>query len=109
MTATYHRADSENGDHIDDPAEEALFVLTGDLNTTGNTFVVIQPGEDDPSWSASAAVADDGGHEVVRRDTRRHGHEVMTSHDRGEIAQDPTIWMAARTCPGRPASTSTYF
>lgn len=53
--------------------------------------------EDDPSWFASVAVTDDGGYEVVRRDTQRREHEVTTSLDRGEIARDLTIWMAART------------
>ncbi|NHI11099.1 hypothetical protein STPH2_6468 [Streptomyces sp. KO7888] len=43
MVAKYYCADSENGDHIDDPSEDALFELLGDLNDTDNTFVVIQP------------------------------------------------------------------
>jgi hypothetical protein len=56
--AQYDRADGENGDHIDDPSEDALFMLIDDLNDADNTFVVIQPDEDDPVWFASVAVLD---------------------------------------------------
>ncbi|GAB2957944.1 hypothetical protein GCM10023080_016990 [Streptomyces pseudoechinosporeus] len=31
-----------------------------------NTFVVIQPDQDDPAWFASVAVLDQGGYEIVR-------------------------------------------
>lgn len=43
MAAECYCADSENGDHINDPSEDALFMLISDLNGTVNTFVVIQP------------------------------------------------------------------
>ena len=41
-------ADSENGDRIDDPSEDALFMLIDDLNGSNHTFVVIQPDERRP-------------------------------------------------------------
>lgn len=109
MAARYYCADSENGDHIDDPSEDALFMLIDDLNDTDNTFVVVQPDEDDPAWFASVAVLADGGYEVVRRDTQRREHEVIASTDRGAIACDLTIWMAARCNAGRPSTRSTDF
>ncbi|GAA2349888.1 hypothetical protein [Streptomyces violaceusniger] len=34
MAADYYCADSENGDHIDDPSEDALLGLISDLNGT---------------------------------------------------------------------------
>lgn len=71
MAARYYCALSENGDHVDDPSEEALFILISDLNDSDNTFVVVQPDQDDPVWFASVAVADEGGYENVRRDTTR--------------------------------------
>ena len=71
MGAAYYRAESESGDYIEDPSEDALFMLIDDLNASDNTFVVIQPDEDDPAWFASVAVFDEGGYEVVRRDTTR--------------------------------------
>ncbi len=96
MAADYYCADSENGDHIDDPSEDALFMLIGDLNGTDNTFVVIQPDEDDPAWFASVAVLDEGGYEMVRRDTTRHEHEVTTETSIDRIAGDLTKWLVAR-------------
>ncbi|WP_411073007.1 hypothetical protein [Streptomyces sp. cmx-4-25] len=64
MGATCYRAESESGDHVDGPSEEVLFVLVDDLNdldNTLNTFVVIQPAEDDPAWFAFVAVLGEGG------------------------------------------------
>ncbi|OIJ94223.1 hypothetical protein [Streptomyces monashensis] len=96
MAAEYYCADSENGDHVDDPSEDALFMLISDLNDADNTFVVIQPDEDEPAWFASVAVLDEGGYEVVRRDTNRREHEVSIETAIGRIAGDLTKWLAAR-------------
>jgi hypothetical protein len=41
--ADYYIADTENGDHIDDPSEDGLFMLLSDLNQAGNTFITITP------------------------------------------------------------------
>ncbi|MGW1930157.1 hypothetical protein [Streptomyces sp. NPDC001919] len=101
MGAQYYGADSENGDHIDDPSEDALFMLISDLNSD-NTFVVVQPDEDDPLWFVSVAVLDECGYEIVRRDTTRNEHEVTTTTGINDLARDLTIWMAARDFPGRP-------
>jgi hypothetical protein len=109
MGAQYYCADSEDGDHIEDPSEDALFMLIDDLNDTDNTFVVIQPDEDDPAWFASVAVQDEGGFEIVRRDTARREHEVTTDTDISQIARDLTIWTAARDFPGRPNKQASRF
>lgn len=109
MGAAYYRADSEDGDHIDDPSEDALFMLIDDLNDSDNTFVVIQPDEDDPAWFTSVAVLDEGGYEVVCRDTTRHEHDVVTETSIDRIARDLTIWMAARDFPGRPTQHTSNF
>ena len=101
MGARYYCGDSENGDHFDDPSEDALFMLIDDLNDSDNTFVVIQPDEDDPAWFTSVAVLD-GGYEVIRRDTTRREHDVITETSIDRIARDLTIWMAARDFPRRP-------
>ncbi|WP_030672467.1 hypothetical protein [Streptomyces rimosus] len=102
MGAAYYRADSENGDHVDDPSEDALFMLIDDLNDSDNTFVVIQPDEDAPAWFTSVAVLDEGGYEIVRRDATRREHDVSTETSIDRIAHDLTIWMAARHFPARP-------
>ncbi|MFG2432993.1 hypothetical protein [Streptomyces sp. NPDC048590] len=109
MGAAYYRAESESGDHIEDPSEDALFMLIDDLNTSDNTFVVIQPDEDDPAWFTSVAVLDEGGYEVVRRDTTRREHDVITETSIDRIARDLTIWMATRDFPGRPTQHTSNF
>ncbi|MGW7065248.1 hypothetical protein ACWGHM_43205 [Streptomyces sp. NPDC054904] len=96
MAADYYYADSENGDHIDDPSEDALFMLISDLNGSDNTFVVIQPDEDDPVWFASVAVLDQSGYEIVRRDTTRREHDITTETNIDRIAGSLTKWLAAR-------------
>ncbi|MFC8829642.1 hypothetical protein ACFT9I_30385 [Streptomyces sp. NPDC057137] len=109
MGAEYYRAESESGDHIEDPSEDALFMLIDDLNDTDNTFVVVQPDEDDPAWFTSVAVLDEGGYEVVRRDTTRREHDVATETSIDQIARDLTIWMATRDLPGRPTQHTSNF
>ncbi|GAA3258938.1 hypothetical protein [Streptomyces lavendulae] len=96
MAAGYYCADSENGDHVDDPSEDALFILISDLNDSDNTFVVIQPDEDEPAWFASVSVLDEGGYEIVRRDTTRREHDVTVENSRDRIAGDLIKWLAAR-------------
>ncbi|MEU6896053.1 hypothetical protein ABZ934_30745 [Streptomyces sp. NPDC046557] len=96
VAAEYYCADSENGDHVDNPSQEALFMLINDLNDTDNTFVVIQPDQDEPVWFASVAVLDNGGYEIVRRDTTRHEHDVVVETSTDHIAGDLTKWLAAR-------------
>ncbi|MEZ7002130.1 hypothetical protein [Streptomyces sp. AD55] len=98
MTELYYRADSEDGDRIDDPSEDALFLMIGDLDRRGNTFLVVRPDEDDPPWSASVTLrpeADGGGYEVVRR--IGEAYETAATGDAHGIAHDLTRWTAART------------
>ncbi|MFV8132832.1 hypothetical protein [Streptomyces syringium] len=109
MGAAYYRAGSESGDHSEDPSEDALFMPIDDLNDSDNTFVVIPPDEDDPTWFASVVVLDEGGYEVVRRDTTRRGHDVVTETSIDRIARDLTIWMAARDFPRRSTQHSSNF
>ncbi|WP_427921584.1 hypothetical protein [Streptomyces sp. cg40] len=97
--AKYYRADSENGDHIEDPSEDALFELISELNDADNMFVVVQSDQDDPAWFASVAVIDEGDYEIVRRDTTRRGHQVDTDATINRIASDLIVWLAARDLP----------
>ncbi|SDD86359.1 hypothetical protein [Glycomyces harbinensis] len=96
MAADYYIADTENGDHIDDPSEDALFILISELERPGNTFVVIRPHNGSPAWSASVRLLPDGGYEVERRDDRRGEHRRDPGEDMSRIANDLTIWLAAR-------------
>ncbi|MDH6130611.1 hypothetical protein [Kitasatospora sp. GP82] len=87
---TGYCADSENGGHVDDPSKDALFMPISDLNDADNTFVAVQPDEDEPAWFASVAVLDEGGYEVVQRDANRREHNVSVETAIGHIAGDLT-------------------
>jgi hypothetical protein len=102
ITADYYTADTENGDHIDDPSEDALFMLLGDLNQAGNTFITITPADDDPAWYASVTLLADGTYEVERGDPAHSEHHRNSSTSPGDIARGLTIWLAGRDYPGRP-------
>ncbi|KAB1908906.1 hypothetical protein F8279_05145 [Micromonospora sp. AMSO1212t] len=102
MAADYYYADAENGDHVDDPSEDALLMLIDELNHDDNTFVTINPADDDPAWYASISLLDDGAYEVERRDADQRIHDFTTETDRGDIAKNLTIWLAGRHYPNRP-------
>ena len=108
MGAEYYRADSENGDRMDDPSEDGLFMLFEDLDDADNTFVVIKPDEAHPTWYASVTTRREGGYEVVCRDTVRREHDVATETCIGQIAYDLTSWMAARDLPGQPGQSGQF-
>lgn len=73
-------------------------MLISDLNDADNTFVVIQPDEDELAWFASADALDEGGYEVrpARHQPREHDVSVKTAI--GHIAGDLTK-MADRQLP----------
>jgi len=100
MAADYYTADAENGDHIDDPSEDALLLLIEDLNRTDNTFVTITPSDDDATWYASVSLLDNETYEVERRDPDHGEHELGPETYPAHIAKDLTIWLAGRTQPG---------
>lgn len=95
-------AETENGDRIDDPSEDALFLLIDGLEHPDNTFVTIAPADDDPAWYAVVALLDDGGYETVLRDARFGEHAVTLENGIDRVAQDVTIWLAGRPQPRRP-------
>jgi hypothetical protein len=105
MSTTYYSANTENGDHMDDPSEDGLFMLISDLHHAGNTFVTITPAAD-RTWYASVTLLPNGTYEVERGDPTRseHHHDIATSLE--DIARDLTVWLAARDNPGRPNTRS---
>ncbi|WP_319600695.1 hypothetical protein [Streptomyces sp. ID01-9D] len=66
-------------------------MMISNIKNADNTFVVVQPDEDAPVWFASVAVLDEGGYEIVRRDTNRNEHKIITSISINDIARDLTI------------------
>jgi hypothetical protein len=101
MAAEYYAADAENGDHIDDPSEDALYMLIDELSQPDNTYVTITPA-DGSDWYASVSLVEEGGYEVERRDPRWRDHDLNNATDTSRIAMDLTIWLAARSYPDRP-------
>jgi hypothetical protein len=106
VAADYYSADSENGDHMDDPSEDGLFMLISDLNQAGNTFVTITPADDDPTWYASVTLLPAGTYEVERADPAHSEQHRDTSTSPDDIARDLTTWLTARDYPNRPARRS---
>ncbi len=102
MAADHYYADAENGDHIDDPSEDALCTLIDQLDHTDNTFVTVNPA-DDAAWYASVSLLEDDTYEVERRDARQRIHDLTIDTDKGRIARDLTIWLADRHDPNQPA------
>lgn len=106
MGADYYSADTENGDHIDDPSEDGLFMLLEDLDPAGNTFITITPAGDDPTWYASVTLLADGTYDVERADPSRGEQHRGTDTSPDDIARSLTTWLAARDYPRRPAGKS---
>ncbi len=55
------------------------------------------------------AVLDEGGYEIVRRDSTRREHEVDTDNRIAGIVNDLTIWLATRDFPGRSTTKTNLF
>ncbi|MDX3111093.1 hypothetical protein [Nonomuraea angiospora] len=88
------KAESEGGELIVEPSEDALYEMIIELALPDNTFVIVEPDEDDPTWFASVACLDDGTYEVEYRDPLRRYHRLDTATDPSRIASDVTIWTA---------------
>ncbi|THV23560.1 hypothetical protein [Glycomyces paridis] len=96
MAADYYRVDTEDGDHIDDPSEDALYMLLEDLNPIDNRFLTIAPPGSQPAWHATVSLMDDNVFAVERAHAELGVHELETGTDRNAIARDLTIWLASR-------------
>ena len=79
-------------------------MLIGGLNTTGNTFIIIEPVTDDPTWYASISLLRPGIYEIEYRDAALREHHLTTQTDQNQIAKDTTTWIAQR--PGSPRHTA---
>lgn len=100
MAGGYYHADTEDGGRWDDPSEDLLFMLIDELFHPDNTFVVFEPVDESMDWFALASVLEDGTYEMEWRDMSRHDHALTVESDRGHIAKQLTIWLAARHYPG---------
>jgi hypothetical protein len=103
MGAEYYIADTENGDHLDDPSQDALSMMIEDLDQADNTFLTITPADPGAAWYASASRLRNNTYEVEYHDPRSGDHELTTQTERSKIAKDLTQWLARRHYPGKPA------
>jgi hypothetical protein len=106
VAADYYAADTENGDHMDDPSEDGLFMLLADLTLDGNTFLTVTPATEDPTWYASVTLLPAGTYEVERADPAHGEHHHYSATGPDDVARELTIWLAARDHPNRPARRS---
>ncbi|MFC5186036.1 hypothetical protein [Actinomadura harenae] len=102
QAANYYRAETEDGDVIGDPSEDAIYMLLQDLNGIDNTFVTIEPIKPEHGWYVSIARLSPKEYEVEFRDPETREHELTVQTDTSRIARDATIWMAQR--PSLPRS-----
>lgn len=86
------KAETENGELISEPSEDAIFGLIVELAGPDNTFVIIEPDEDDPAWFASVSLLDDGRYEVEFRDPPHRRHQLSTDANPDKIANAVTHW-----------------
>ncbi|MEY9211580.1 hypothetical protein NI17_009730 [Thermobifida halotolerans] len=100
----YYYAENETGDRIDDPSEDALFMMIKELDGDENTFVVVQPEEEKPEWYVSIATSDESGYEIVRYDSKTSEHVVTVDNSVDRISVDITVWTAARSVKNGPFS-----
>jgi hypothetical protein len=105
MGADYYRAETENGDHIDDPSEDGLFMLLSELNREGNSFVNISPAGGGREWYVSISILPNGTYEVLRM-VGRGPQEVFVRETADQVAHETTLWLAEPDDPGRPVSSS---
>ncbi|MFI6734688.1 hypothetical protein ACIBI9_17305 [Nonomuraea sp. NPDC050451] len=88
------KAESEGGELIVEPSEDALYEMIIELALPDNTFVIVEPDEGDPIWFASVACLENGTYEVEYRDPLRRYHRLETATDPSRIASDVTMWTA---------------
>jgi hypothetical protein len=96
MAADYYTADTQNGDHMNDPSEDGLFMLLGGLNLAGNTVVTITPADEGSSWRALVTFLADGTYKVETSDPARDEYDQCAQTTPSDTARDLTIWLAAR-------------
>ena len=99
MAADFYIADTQNGQFLDDPDQDAMLVLVSGLDQGDNTFVTINPADESSAWYASVSLLPDGTYEIELADPDHHEHQLTTHTDHATIAQHVTQWLATRQHP----------
>lgn len=91
--ATYYTAESESGDVVCDPSEDALYMRISDLVLPENSFLTVEPAGGGAEWYVVVSLLPDGAYEVEYRDARRSEHRIAGEADASRIAREITIWL----------------
>ena len=91
--ADYYTAESEDGDVVCDPSEDALYIMVSHLRLPPNSFLTIEPPNPDVGWYVVVALQDGGGYEVEYRDARRREHRIEQEEDRSRLCREVTTWL----------------
>lgn len=92
--AQYYVAESEGGDVVADPSEDALYMQISDLVWPDNSFVTVQPPGERQDWHVVVALLEEGGYEVEYRDTARGEHRVVNETRISDIAYEMIICLS---------------
>jgi hypothetical protein len=101
--AEYYSMTSENGDVLDDPSEDALFIGVARLKAPSNSFLTIEPANSNFEWHVVIALQEGGGFEVEYRDPARSEHSICSEVDRSKLCRDVTIWLRETASAARGA------
>ena len=93
IDAQNYVAESESGDVVADPSEDALYMRISDLVYPNNSFVAIQPSGEQEDWHVVVALLEEGGYEVEYRDKGRGEHCVVNETKISDIAYEVIIWV----------------
>jgi hypothetical protein len=96
MTAPSLRAEVENGQTYDDPSEDALFEILGDVDAGEALWVIVERLDDPNQQTYAQALRDkDGTYVVERRLGTPDTHEATRTPDMRSAQQLLTAWAFA--------------
>ncbi|MCL8016639.1 hypothetical protein [Streptomyces sp. AS02] len=101
----YCFVEDERGERYDNPSEDLLFELIGELDSHDNGSFVVEPVDDSASWYVSVSLLDSGEFETVYRCSSRGEHRVVVSGSPAEISYDVTVWIAGLPSSLKPTRT----
>jgi hypothetical protein len=105
LGGAYCFAENERGERYDNPSEDLLFELIGELNLRDNGSFVVEPVEASADWYVSVSLLDSGEFETVYRCSGRGEHRVVVSDSPSDISGDVTIWISGLPSSLKPTRT----
>ncbi|MDR0341782.1 MAG: hypothetical protein LBI49_01485 [Nocardiopsaceae bacterium] len=91
-------ADTETGEFLDDPTEDQLAGLIGELGRSAGSFITLNPADETHGWYASVSLLPDGSLELAYGDPdTSDDHQAITTDNPAGIARTLTTWLADRS------------